>query len=118
MGELLNTPSGGQSEVLETLHYQGAIHAGVMLFRLGPMVSARWMGDEDTEDSDPVFEADLVTVLAALQAADDVVGHNDQTGAVVDLSAGTPAPTTRITLTGQGRLAARHARPRPRRINV
>lgn len=116
MGALLTTPSGGQSEVLETLHYQGALASGVQVFRLGPMVSHRWMGDEDTEGSDPTFEADIVTVLAALQTAGFVVGHNDQTGGVVDLTAGTPAGTTRVVLTPAGRADARHARPRARRI--
>jgi hypothetical protein len=116
MGSLLDTPSGGQSEVLETLHYEGAISAGVQVFRVGPMVSHRWMGDEDTEGSDPTFEADTLTVLAALQTAGFVVAHADATGIVVDLTAA-PPETTRVRLTGLGRATARAPRPRPHRIN-
>lgn len=115
MGVLLNTPSGGQSEVLETLHYQGAIAAGVPIYRLGPMVSHRWGGDEDREGSDAVFEADLITVLGELQTAGYVVGHDGTSGNVVDLTAA-PATSTYVTLTGAGRADARHARPRPTRI--
>lgn len=113
MSVLLNSPSSGQSEVLETLHYQGAIASGVQLFRLGPMVSHRWKFDEDREGSDPQFEADLLTVLAALQTAGLVVGRNDRIGSAVDLSAA-PPKTTRVVLTGAGRVKARAPRPRPR----
>lgn len=115
MGRLINTPSGGQSEVLETLHYQGAITNGVMLVRVGPMVSHRYRGDEATEGSDAQFEADVLTVLGTLQGLGKVVGRNDQTGATVDLTA-TPPVSTRIALTGTGRVDARHPRPRPHRI--
>jgi hypothetical protein len=113
MGRLINSPSGGQSEVLETLHFQGAISSGVQIFRLGPMVSHRWKGDEDREGSDAQFEADILTILAELQTAGYVVGHADATGNVVDLTSGTPPSTTRIVLTGAGRVQARHPRPRP-----
>jgi hypothetical protein len=113
MGLLTSSPSGGQSEVLETLHYQGAITNGIPLFRVGPMVSHRYGGDEDREGSDPQFEADVLTVLASLQTADFVVGY-DSNGNPVDLTVGTPPGSTRIALTGAGRAQARHARPRPR----
>lgn len=113
MGLLLTSPSGGQSEVIETLHYQGALSAGIKLFRIGDLVSKRWGGDEDREQSDATWEADTLTVLGQLQVLGYVVGHNDQTGAVVDLTA-TPGPTTRVVLTGAGRAYARHPRPRPR----
>lgn len=115
---LTASPSGGQSEVLETLHYQGALTSGVQLFRLGPMVSNRYTADEDREGSDPQLEADVVTVLASLQTAGYVVGQNDQTGVVVDLTVGTPPGTTRVVLTGAGRAQARHARPRPRSLRA
>jgi hypothetical protein len=115
MGVLLNTPSGGQSEVLETLHYEGAIGAGIPIYRLGPMVSHRWGGDEDREGSDPTFEADIITVLGELQTAGYVTGHNGVSGNVVDLTAA-PPPTTYVVLTGGGRADARHPRPRPTRI--
>lgn len=115
MARLTATASSGQSEVLETLHYEGALSSGVQIFRLETFVSNRWMSDEDREGSDPTLSADLLTVLAALQTAGYAVGHNDQTGAVVDLTA-SPASTTRVVLTGSGRVAARAPRPRPRRI--
>ena len=111
MGELLLTPSQGQSEVLETLHYQGAIGGGVPIYRIGPLVSHRWGGDENREGSDPVFEADILTVLSALQTAGYVTGH-DVNGTVVNLTA-TPASTTFVKLTGTGRVAGRAPRPRP-----
>lgn len=113
---LISTPSSGLSEVLETLHYQGALSSGVQLFRVGPMVSHRWMAGEDRQGSDAQFETDILTVLAALQTAGLVIGRNDTTGGTVDLTSGTPAGTTRIVLTGTGRVAARAPRPRPRRI--
>lgn len=115
MGALLNTPSTGQSEVLETLHYLGAIGSGVQLDRLGPIVSHRWVADEDREGSDTTFEADILTVVGALQTAGYVVGRNDLTGATVDLTSSPPA-TTRVVLTGAGRVQGRAPRPRPRRI--
>lgn len=116
MSRLINTPSSGESEVLETLHFQGAIASGVQIFRLGPMVSHRWKSDEDTEGSDPQFEADILTVLASLATKGYVVGRVDLSGATVDLTSGTPASTTRVVLTGSGRVQGRHPRPRPRRI--
>lgn len=115
MGALLNTPSQGKSEVLETLHYQGAIHAGIALFRVGPMVSNRYGGGETREGSDPVFEADIVTVLHGLATAGQVTGTAAD-GTSVDLTSGTPAGTVRVALTGSGRVAGRAPRPRPRRI--
>ena len=115
MGVLLNTPSSGQSEVLETLRYEGAIGGGVPIYRLGPMVSHRWGGDEDREGSDPTFEADIITVLGELQTAGFVTGHNASTGNAVDLTAAPPT-TTYVVLTGAGRADARHPRPRPARI--
>ena len=118
MGLLLETPSGGQSEVIETLHYEGALTSGVALHRIGTMVSHRWHGDETREGSDPTFEADTLTVLCALQGLGYVVGHSDTTGDVVDLTAGTPDPTTRVVLTGSGRAFARHPRPRPLAIQL
>lgn len=115
MGALLNTPSSGQSEVLETLHYQGAIASGIPLFRVGPLVSHRWGGREDREQSDSAFEADILTVVAALSDAGFVEGHADADGASVDLTSDPPA-TTRVVLTGTGRREAQHPRPRPRDI--
>ena len=117
MGQLLNTPSAGHSEVLETLHWEGAIEGGVQLFRIGPMVSHRWGGDENREGSDATFEADILTVVAALKTAGLVTGHADADGSPVDL-AGSPAPTTRVVLTGAGRRAAQHPRPRPVKIRT
>lgn len=115
MGALLNTPSGGQSEVLETLHYEGAIHGGVPIYRLSGMVSHRWMGDEDRVGDDPTFESDVVTVLGQLQGLGYVIGA-DVNNNSVDLTASPPSSTD-VILTGPGRAYARHPRPRPRRIS-
>ena len=109
---LTDSPSGGQSEVLETLHYQGAIRSGLPLYRIGPMVSNRWHGEEDREGSDTQWEADITTVLGQLQGAGYVAGHDDS-GNSVDLT-GSPPGTTFVALTGSGRVAARHPRPHPR----
>lgn len=109
---LISSPSGGHSEVAETLHFEGALSSGVQIFRLGPMVAHRYGGDEDREGADTVFEADILTVLAALQTAGYVVGHRDSDGATVDLSS-SPANTTRVVLTASGRAFSRHPRPRP-----
>ena len=109
---LTNSPSGGQSEVLETLHYQGAIRGGVPLYRFGTMVSNRYHGSDTRMGSDPQWEADVKTVLGALQTAGYVTGH-DVNGANVDLT-GSPAGTTFIVLTGAGRAQARHPNPNPR----
>lgn len=117
MGALLQTPSNGKSEVLETLHYQGAASTGIQLFRIGPMVAARWHGDEDREGSDPTWEADVLTVLGELQTAGYVTGFKDSDGSPVDLTSGTPAGTTRVHLTGLGRQQGRHPRPRPVKVN-
>lgn len=115
MARLTSTPSNGQSEVLETLHYQGALAGGVPIVRIGPMVSARWGGTEDREGSDAQFETDLLAVLSALQTAGYVTAH-DVNGTTVDLT-GTPAKTAFVVLTGAGRATARHPRPRPVRIS-
>lgn len=109
---LINSPSGGQSEVLETLHYQGAIHSGIQLSRLGPMVSHRYGGDEDREGSDAQWETDILTVVGQLQGLGYVVGQ-DANGNNADLTASPPS-TTRVALTGAGRAQGRHPRPRPR----
>lgn len=111
---LINSPSSGQSEVLETLHYEGALSSGVPVYRIGPMVSHRWGGDENREGSDPQFETDVVTVLQALQGLGYVTAHSNS--GPVDLTAGTPAGTVYVVLTGAGRRAARHPRPRPVRL--
>jgi hypothetical protein len=109
---LTSSPSTGNSEVLETLHYEGALTSGVQIFRLGPMVAHRYGGAEDREGADTQFETDILTVLAALQTAGYVVGHADATGTTVDLSSSPPA-TTRVVLTPAGREVARHPRPKP-----
>jgi hypothetical protein len=115
MGALLNTPSAGKSEVLETLRYEGAIHGGVPIYRLEGMVSHRWMGDEDRTGSDSVFTADLKSVLGTLQGLGYVIGA-DNLNNTVDLTA-SPPMATNVILTGPGRVAARAPRPRPRRIS-
>ena len=115
MGLLLTTPSAGKSEVLETLHYKGAIAGGIPIYRIGDMVSKRYGGDENREGSDLVFEADIITVLGQLQTAGYVTGH-DVNGAVVNLTAA-PPKTAFVVLTGAGRTAARAPRPRPRRMD-
>ena len=109
---LTASPSGGQSEVLDTLHYQGAIRGGIPLYRLGTMISHRWHGDQNREGSDPQYEADVVTVLGQLQGLGYVSGH-DVNGANVDLTASPPS-TTFVVLTGTGRVAGRHPNPNPR----
>jgi hypothetical protein len=116
MGALLTTASTGQSEVIETLHFHGALTGGVALYRIGALVSHRWHGDEDRVGDDPVWEADTLTVLKALQGLGYVVA-NDGDGSTVDLTAGTPPGGTHVVLTGSGRAYARHPRPRPRRVN-
>lgn len=117
MGALLQTPSSGKSEVLETLHYQGAASTGIPLYRIGPMVAHRWHGDEDREGDDATFEADVLTVLGELQTAGYVNAFKDADGSAVDLTSGTPPGTTRVHMTGSGRAAGRHPRPRPVKIN-
>lgn len=117
MGILLDSPSVGQSEVLETLRYQGALSSGVAIFRIGPMVAHRWVGDEDRQGSDPVLEADVLTVLGALQTAGLVTAHDELTGASVDLT-GSPDASSRVVLTGLGRSTARHPRPRPHKLRT
>ncbi len=111
---LTSTPSGGQSEVLETLRYEGAIRSGLRIDRLSVMVSNRWQGDDDRAGSDPQFLADAKTVIAALATAGFVEGH-DGGGAAVDLTASQPSAAF-VSLTGTGRVQARHPRPRPRAL--
>jgi hypothetical protein len=112
MSRLINSPSGGQSEVLETLHYEGAFTGGVEVFRIGVLVSHRWKSDDYSYGGDPQLEADVLTVLGQLQTLGYVTAFADQTSAVVDLT-GSPGPTTHVVLTGAGRAYARHPRPRP-----
>lgn len=114
MPRLTDSPSGGKSEVLESIHYYGAFGAGREFFHIVSWVSRRWGGDE-TRGVDPTFKGDVATVLGELQTAGWVTA-NDGAGNAVDLTAGTPADTARIALTGAGRAAARHPRPRPQRI--
>lgn len=109
---LTASPSGGQSEVLDTLHYQGAIRSGIPLYRIGPMVSNRWHGDENRQGSDSQWETDIKTVLGQLQGLGYVTGH-DVNGSNVDLT-GSPPGTTFVALTGAGRVAGRHPNPNPR----
>lgn len=109
---LINSPSAGLSEVLETIHFQGAAGTGIPLYRLGTMVSHRYHGDEDREGSDSTWETDTLTVVSALQTAGYVTGH-DVNGASVDLTA-TPPSTTFVKLTPSGRAYSRAPRPRPR----
>lgn len=111
-GRLTSTPSGGQSEVLDSLRYEGAIHSGLRIDRLSVMVSNRWQGDDDRAGSDPQFLTDVQAVIAALATAGFVHG-NDATGAAVDLTASQPSAAF-VSLTGTGRAQARHPRPRPR----
>lgn len=114
MGQLLNTDSGGQSEVIETLHFQGAITNGIQLFRIGDLVSKRWGGDENREASDPTFQADTLTVLQQLQGLGYVQAFDAVTGAALDLNTANLPGATRVALTAVGRTYARHPRPRPR----
>lgn len=112
MGRLINSASSGKSEVLETLHWEGAISGGVQLFRIGTLVSHRWHSDEDRQGDDPQLEADVLSVLGTLQGLGYVEAHDDKTGAVADLTA-SPAATVRVRLTASGREQGRHPRPRP-----
>ncbi len=113
---LTDSPSGGQSEVLETLHWEGAHDnaPGVVLAHLGTRVSRRWHGDENRGGSDPQWEADTLTVVGQLQTLGYVTGFSDSPpGAVVDLTAAPPA-ATRVRLTALGREVGRAPRPHPR----
>lgn len=109
---LTSSPSNGHSEVLETLHFYGALHSGTRVDRLVVLTSNRYQGDNDKAGSDPQFTTDLKTVLAALATAAMVSGH-DAAGGAVDLTASQPDGAF-VVLTGAGRVAARHPRPRPR----
>lgn len=115
MSLLTSTPSSGHSEVLDTLHYYCAHTHGLQLQRLAPLLSGKWGGTDLKSGSDPDFESDVKTIVGALQTAGYIVGRDDATGATVDLT-GTPGPTTRVVLTGAGRVESRHPRPRPTRI--
>lgn len=102
MSHLLNTPSTGQSEVLETLHFYGAARRAITVKRLARLVSNRYHGD-DSRNADSQFETDLITVVNALQG----LGYVTATVAAV---------TDTVRLTAAGRVAGRHTRPRTRRI--
>lgn len=115
MARLTDSPSQGQSEVLDTLHYFGSHTHGQQVQHIVRNTAARWGGDEGRAGADAQFETDFRTVLSALATAGYVVGRDDVTGASVDLT-GSPGPTTRVVLTGVGRATARHPRPRPVRI--
>lgn len=110
---LTASPSGGKSEVLETLRFEGAIRSGVQLARLAVMVSERWGGDLTTEQGDSQFLTDVKTVVKALATEGFVSGFSPSENKAVDLTAVTPT-TANVTLTGTGRAASRHPRPRPR----
>lgn len=112
---LTASPSGGKSEVLETLHYQGAIRSGVELSDLAIMVSHRYGGDLTREEGDPQFLTDTKTVVKALAEEGLVTGFSVGENKAVNLAATTPA-TARVILTGAGRAASRHPRPKPRRL--
>ncbi|GAC1522431.1 MAG: hypothetical protein NVS3B1_07800 [Marmoricola sp.] len=113
-GRLTSTPSGGQSEVLETLLHEGGIRSGVQTRRLVIMVSQRYAGDNNRALSDPVFIADAKAVIAQLAVLGYVTGFDPTVGSV-DLTASQP-DTAFVALTGTGRAQARHPRPRPRAI--
>lgn len=110
---LTTSPSGGKSEVLETLHFEGAIRSGVSLRRLAVMVSERYGGDLTTETGDSQFLTDVKTVVKEIAEAGFVTGYDPAAKAVVDLTATQPT-TANVILTGSGRATARHPRPRPR----
>lgn len=112
---LTETASSGKSEVLETLRYQGATRSGVQLRRLAVMVSERYGGDLATEEGESQFLTDTKTVVKALATEGLVTGFSPSENAAVDLTATTPT-TANVILTGTGRLASRHPRPRPRRL--
>lgn len=112
---LTASPSGGKGEVLETLHYQGAIKAGVQLNRLAVMVSERYQGDLATEEGDTQFYTDVKTVVRQLSEAGYVTGFNPVGNVAVNLTSEQPG-TANVILTGSGRAAARHPRPRPRSL--
>lgn len=112
---LTASPSGGKSEVLETLSFQGATHSGVQLERLSVMVSHRYGGDLTTSEGDAQFLTDTKTVVKALSEAGFVTGYDPVKREVVNLSSTQPK-TADVILTGAGRAAARHPRPRPRRL--
>jgi ABC-type polar amino acid transport system ATPase subunit len=110
---LITSPSEGKSEVLDTLHQQGALRSGVQLARLAVMVSHRWGGDETTETGDPQFLEDVQTVVQELAEESLVTGFSPGENKAVNLAVTQPA-TANVILTGSGRAAARHPRPRPR----
>jgi ABC-type polar amino acid transport system ATPase subunit len=110
---LITSLSEGKSEVLETLHYQGALRSGVQLARLAVMVSHRWGGDETTETGDPQFLEDVQSVVQKLAEESLVTGFDPVTGKAVNLASTQPT-TANVILTGTGRAAARHPRPKPR----
>jgi hypothetical protein len=112
---LIESPSGGKSEVLETLHYEGAIRSGVQVLRLSIMVSRRYGGDEATSTGDPQFLTDTKTVLKELSEAGYVEGFDPVGNAAVNLTAEQP-DTADVILTDSGRAQARHPRPKPRRL--
>lgn len=110
---LTTSPSGGKSEVLETLRFEGAIRSGVQLRRLSTMVSERYGGDQDREGADGQFLEDVQSIIGELASEGDVTGFDPAADEAVDLSSEQPT-TANVILTGQGRATARHPRPRPR----
>lgn len=101
---LTSTPSGGQSEVLDTLRDQGAnFHRpGITVGRLARLVAEEFHGD-DAQKADATWLADTITVLGLLNGG----GYT------------TPAVTLasqRVKLTVAGQVVARHPRPRPRAV--
>lgn len=110
MGLLTDSPSSGESEVLATLHAEGR---GIPFRRLCERLRFDWGLGDDTKSS---FPATVASVLSSLTTA-DVTGTTANGGSPVDLTAGTPADTTRIILTDAGRAAARSLSPRPQRIH-
>lgn len=107
MGNLLNSPSDGQSEVLATIKSNGR---EISFARLCERVQWEWGIGSDTAAE---FPTTLSTVLSALQSAGYVDGKTQSQGGSVDLTAGVPAGTTLVFLTQTGLVYSRSLSPRP-----
>jgi hypothetical protein len=109
MATILNSPSTGQSEVLDVIKENGR---ALNFQRLCERVQWHYGVADDTAAS---FPTTVSTVLGALQSAGYVAGTTAAQDRSVDLTAGVPAASTWILLTGTGLPYTRHLAPRPRR---
>lgn len=104
---LANSDSSGRDEVLLTIA-RDSTHNGEMFARLCRGAAFDWGFHGDTVAAQKTTVAGIVNTLAGLGTP--LVQGKDITGASVSITSGTPADSTRISLTSAGRVEARHPR--------